>query len=275
MVNSAIEFLRVSGRDRWFLYLHLMDVHEYLYDQETAVFGTSYSDIYDNSILHLDQILDQLFGYLSQNGYLENTLVVLTADHGEAFGERGFEGHAREVYRETTEVPWIISFPFRLAPGVTVDVRTQNVDVWPTILDLLGLPALPRSDGRSRKPEILAAARDEAMPAEDPQQAIAHIDRFWGRPVLVAAPVVAVVEDGLRYVTVHNGNTVQEELFDAKTDPLEKRSVLAVRPEDAGRLRAVAEQYLESPAIWDSAPATLELDEIQLNQLRALGYALP
>jgi arylsulfatase A-like enzyme len=275
VVNSAIEFLRVSGRDRWFLYLHLMDVHEYLYDQETAVFGTSYSDIYDNSILHLDQILDQLFGYLSQNGYLENTLVVLTADHGEAFGERGFEGHAREVYRETTEVPWIISFPFRLAPGVTVDVRTQNVDVWPTILDLLGLPALPRSDGRSRKPEILAAARDEAMPAEDPQQAIAHIDRFWGRPVLVAAPVVAVVEDGLRYVTVHNGNTVQEELFDAKTDPLEKRSVLAVRPEDAGRLRAVAEQYLESPAIWDSAPATLELDEIQLNQLRALGYALP
>jgi sulfatase-like protein len=255
-VNAAIEFLRLSGDQRWLLYLHLMDVHEYLYDDESAVFGTSYSDIYDNSILHLDRILDRLLAYLAGTGQMQRTIVVLAADHGEAFGERGFEGHAREVYRETTEVPWIIAFPFRLDP--------------------LGLPALPRSDGRSRMPEILAAARGEAAPAEAEETAIAHIDRFWGRPLQVAAPVVAVSEDGLRYVSVRGGGTRDsEQLFDAKTDPLERQDLAAHRPDDAERLRKVADAYLESPPVWNSAPPTLELDEIQLNQLRALGYALP
>ena len=275
-VNAAIEFLRLSGDQRWLLYLHLMDVHEYLYDDESAVFGTSYSDIYDNSILHLDRILDRLLAYLSGTGQMQRTIVVLSADHGEAFGERGYEGHAREVYRETTEVPWIIAFPFRLEPGATVEARTRNVDVWPTLLELLGLPALPRSDGRSRVPEILAAARGEAAPAEPDQTAIAHIDRFWGRPLETAAPVVAVAEDGLRYVSVRGGGTRDsEQLFDAKIDPFERQDLAAHRPDDAARLRKVADAYLQSPPVWDTTPPTLELDEIQLNQLRALGYALP
>ena len=50
-VKSALEFLRVRGGERWFLYLHLMDLHEYIYDQESARFGSDYSDIYDNSIV--------------------------------------------------------------------------------------------------------------------------------------------------------------------------------------------------------------------------------
>jgi arylsulfatase A-like enzyme len=272
-VDAAIEFLRVRGRERWFLYLHLMDVHQYLYDEETALFGTSYSDVYDNSIRHLDLILDRLFGYLAQEGYLDRTLVVISADHGEAFGERGFEGHAREVYRETTEVPWILVFPFRLEPGVVVDVRTQNVDVWPTLLDLLGLPGLSGVDGRSRVPEILAAARGGPA-ADDGSPAIAHIERFWGQRAAPSAPVIAVAQAGLRYVAIRDrAGRAQEELFDARSDPRELRDVLPERPEEAARLRALAQEYLASQPSW--APPALEIDEIELNQLRALGYVAP
>src|SRR5262249_45336944 len=157
---------------------------------------------------------------------------VVSADHGEAFRERGFEGHAREVYRETTEVPWLLAFPFRLEGGVVVDVRTQNVDVWPTVLDLLGLPPLPRSDGHSRVPEILAPARGEAPPSEPPSPAIAHIDRSWGQPQRPSSPNVAVVEDGLRYVTLRGaGEPSREELFDSKTDPKELVDLGRERPE--------------------------------------------
>ena len=274
-VDAAIEFLLLHGHERWFLYLHLMDVHQYLYDQETARFGTSYSDIYDNSILHLDLVLDRLLGDLAQRGQLGRTLIVVVADHGEAFGERGFEGHARDVYRETTEVPWILAFPFRLEKGLVATGRTRNVDVWPTLLDLLGLPPLPLSDGRSRVPEILAAARGEAAP-EDGAPAIAHLDRLWARPASVAAPTVAVSQQGLRYVAIppNPSGVAREELFDATSDPLETRNVLSQRPEEAERLRRVADAYLASGPVWESAPPSLELDEIQLNQLRALGYVV-
>jgi arylsulfatase A-like enzyme len=273
-VDAAIEFLRVHGDERWLLYLHLMDVHQYLYDEDSAVFGTSYSDIYDNSILHLDGLIDRLLTYLARSGLLERTLVVVAADHGEAFGERGFEGHAREVYRETTEIPWILAFPFRLERGARVDVRTQNVDVWPTLLELLGLPPIPNADGRSRVPEIVAAVRGEPA-AGEAAPAIAHIDRSWGRPMRVSAPAVAVTQDGLRYVALHQGRAKVEQLFDSERDPLEQRDVLAERSEDAARLRGLADAYLASEPAWSTAPPTLELDEVQLNQLRALGYAVP
>jgi arylsulfatase A-like enzyme len=273
-VDAAIEFLRLHGNGRWFLYLHLMDVHQYLYDEESALFGTTYSDIYDNSILHVDGILDRLLGHLARTRLLERTIVVIAADHGEAFGERGFEGHARELYRETTEVPWILALPFRLEPGVVVEARTSNLDIWPTLLDLLGLPPLPNADGRSRVPAILAAARSEPAPA-DATPAMAYLDRHWGHPRSSSSATVAVLEDGLRYVTREDGRVRREELFDAKSDPLEQHNLVAERSEDTARLRALADQYLGSGLSWSEAPPTLELDEVQLNQLRALGYAVP
>jgi hypothetical protein len=67
----------------------------------------------------------------------------------------------------------------------------------------------------------------------------------------------------------------REELFDAKSDPLEQHNLVAERSEDTARLRALADQYLGSGLSWSEAPPTLELDEVQLNQLRALGYAVP
>jgi len=275
-VDAAIEFLRVNGRERWFLYLHLMDVHQYLYDEDSAAFGTTYSDIYDNSILHLNLVLDRLLATMAESGQLERTLIVVGADHGEAFGERGFEGHAREVYKETTEVPLILAFPFRLEPGIVIETRSSNVDIWPTVLDLLGLPAMPETDGRSLKPEILAAARGEAAP-EESELAIAHLDRFWGRPVTVASPIVAVARDGLRYVAIQDPSTrtTREQLFDAKSDPGELHDVARQRGEETQQLRELATQYLQSEPVWGEPSPTLELDEIQLNQLRALGYALP
>jgi arylsulfatase A-like enzyme len=274
-VVAASAFLRVYGRERWFLYLHLMDVHEYLYDEESALFGTSYSDVYDNSIRRVNIVLDGLIRYLAREGLLENTLVVVTSDHGEAFGERGFEGHARKVYRETTEVPLILSFPFRLEPGVVVEQRTRNVDVWPTLLDLLGLPALRHADGRSRVADILAAARGQPPPA-DGNASLAHLDQTWGRRNFESLPTVAVSDGGFRYVVSREpGGAAREELFDASSDAAEVRNVIRERVEDATRLRAVADSYLESDPPWGSSTPPLELDEMELNQLRALGYAVP
>ena len=131
VVADAIEFLRIHGKSsRWFLYLHLMDVHEYTYDQESALFGNAVSDIYDNSILREDWVVSTLYDYLGKQGLLEKTIFVLISDHGEAFGERGFEGHAREVFPESTETPFIIGLPFKLAPGHRLYLIEPNGKHW-------------------------------------------------------------------------------------------------------------------------------------------------
>jgi len=275
LVDEAMEFLRVEGKKRWFLYLHLMDVHEYTYDAESARFGTSSSDVYDNAILHVDGVLDQLFGRLLADDYLKSTLIVIAADHGEAHGERGFEGHARNVFPEVTTVPFVISFPFRLQPGLVIHSRTANVDIWPTVLELLGLPAMGAVDGRSRVPEILAAARGEAPPAEE-TTSIAHLDTTWGQRVRTTSPMVAIREGRFRYIQLRDphGKT-REELFDSDLDVRELKDRLAEEPAEAERLRAQAESYLASRPTWAGETKPLELNELQLNQLRALGYAVP
>jgi arylsulfatase A-like enzyme len=272
VVAAAVEFLRLRGGERWFLYLHLMDVHEYLYDEESALFGVHFSDVYDNSIHWTDGMLELLLSSLADLGYLDETLVVVTSDHGEAFGERGFEGHARKVYRETMEIPLFIFFPFRLEPGVVVETRTRNIDVWPTVLDLLGLE-LPATDGRSQLPEILASARGEALP-DAGEPAIAHLDQTWARPERPPEPTVAVSEGTLRYVRVQQRNSVIEQLYDASGDPRELRDRARLDPETLERLAAVADAYLELRPDWGEAP-TREISELELSHLRALGYALP
>jgi arylsulfatase A-like enzyme len=273
-VEAALEFLRINGHKRWFLYLHFMDVHEYLYDEDSALFGTDHASTYLNAVRHTDDVIGVFLQSLAERGYLENTLIAIASDHGEAFGERGFEGHAREVFRETTEVPFLISFPFRLERGVTVASQSRNVDIWPTLFDLLGLEIPAVTDGRSHVPEILALARGETPPATADGTAIAHLDQNWGRPNQPAQPMVAVVEQGHRYVRVAQKDGALEDLFDRSDDPEELQDRALDQPETLARFQKLADAYLEAKPSLGEAPER-EVDELELRQLRALGYAIP
>jgi choline-sulfatase len=270
VVNSAIEFLRAQGEgERWFLYVHLMDVHQYVYDEDTALFGTTYSDIYDNSIRWTDRVLGSLIEDLDRRGLRDKTVIVVAGDHGEAFGEHGREGHARDVQAEVTTTPWIISLPFRLEPGIVVDAATENVDLWPTMLDLLKLPPIEGIDGESRLAAIMAAARGEAIPPRETPR-YAHLDQTWGRTKEEPRPMVAVREGPYRLVRAHG---TKGWLYNRTDDPLEQVDVSEDEPEVLERLQALADAYLERPpAPWQASD--VELDDAQLEQLRALGYQI-
>jgi len=279
LIPSTMEFLRVNGDERWFLYLHLMDLHEYLYDEDSAKFGTQYTDVYDNSILRENLVIRELLNRMRRDGHLDNTIIAIGSDHGEAFSERGIEGHARAVFRETTEVPFLLSFPFKLEPGLDIETRSANVDIWPTLLDLLGLPPLPDTDGKSRKPEILAAARGEPL-ADTGELAIAHLDQNWGQRDKEPAPVVSITQSNFRYIMHPNESPIparfdEDQLFDSTTDVEEMEDVIAAEPEVANLLKEEIDRYLDTEPPWGTELQTLEIDEIQLNQLRALGYKIP
>jgi arylsulfatase A-like enzyme len=250
-----------------------MDVHEYTYDQHTALFGSSYSDVYDNSIRWVDHLIELLTENMWADGYAENTIVVISADHGEAFRERGLEGHARAIFRETTEVPLIILLPFQLEEGIVVESRSRNVDIWPTVLDLFGLSLPGDLDGRSLLPEVMAAGRREVL--EDSSEfGLAYLDQAWGQAQNDPKPSIALVDGNMRYVRSSHSGTERDYLFDAASDPAELRNLSVSSDEALVRWREIADEQLAREPDWGAAP-TRELDEMELNQLRALGYALP
>jgi arylsulfatase A-like enzyme len=273
IVDSAVEFLHAHGHERFFLYLHMMDVHQYAYSEENALFGTSYSDSYDNAIRWVDSLLGHVFAALDERGLRDRTLIVLAADHGEAFGEHDGEGHARNVYGEVTQTPLILGFPFRLEPGIVVEARSENVDLWPTVLELVGLPPLPDVDGHSLVPQIVAAATGE-QPSDEDGVAFASIDTRWGRTRETPRPMVAVNQGRWRLI-FRAGLPKRSELYDKSADPSEARSLAAEQPELTEALNELAVGYLKSPPPpWGGDAPIIEIDELQLNQLRALGYGV-
>ncbi len=273
---SAVEFLNTWGKERFLLYLHYMDVHQYTYSGESALFGTSYSDAYDNAIHWTDQNLGAVLSELDALGLRERTVVVIASDHGEEFLEHGSEGHAKGLYTEVVRVPLVISLPFRLEPGIVIEPRIANVDLWPTLFDLLGLPALPGVDGQSRLPWIEAAVRGEPNePGTDESAVFAQIDRRWGRPEEASQPLVRVANGRFSLLASLGGqDDGMVRLFDLENDPGEQRDLAESQPDEAARLKALVNGYLARPPVDWGAPLEVEIDELERGQLRALGYIL-
>jgi N-acetylglucosamine-6-sulfatase len=220
----------------------------------------------------VDRNVGAVVRQLQDLGLLDRTVVVIASDHGEAFREHGFEGHARDVYQEVAGTPWIISLPFALEPGVVVDQTVANIDIWPTVLDLVGLPPLAGVDGRSAVPLILASQDGSPTAADRDRPIFAHLERNWARKSKPSRALVAVTQPPYRLIYDVAGETV--ELYDHSTDPGEMRDEAVEHPEVAARMRAEADGYLERGSQQALEAPRVEVDELRLRQLIALGYAV-
>lgn len=201
---------------------------------------------------------------------------MVAADHGEAFQEHGNEGHAKDLHREVVYTPWILSFPFALDRGVVVDAMTENVDIWPTILDLLGEAPMDQADGVSRLPEILAAAGVEGGEPVGPERpSYAQLDRVWGKASVPSEPLVAVTVADRRFMRGF-GAKPGAKLYDTQADPQEQDDLLSHGPPvDIRELDALLDAYQSRPEPdWRKDVGRVELDDLQKGQLRAIGYSI-
>lgn len=161
-INHLERYARRSDPPPLFLWVHFYDAHHpYQAPERPTAFGSSDLDRYDAEIAYLDRNIGELLNALDARKLTENTVVVLTSDHGEEFGEHGIRFHARSLFNQVTRVPLIIR-----APGGTARVVTQPVsivDVMPTVLDLVGVPA-PALNGRSLAGAVRGVDRGPTRP---------------------------------------------------------------------------------------------------------------
>jgi len=267
---SGVEFIRTHAKVRFFLYLHYMDVHQYVFDQSAAdlKFGNGLSDSYDSAIHWVDRNVGRMLQELDALDITRKTIVVIASDHGEGFSVHG-EGHARTLYGEVTHVPLILSLPFRLKEGVVVEPQVQNVDIWPTLFELLGIEFSGPTDGRSTVPLIEAAASDPPRKDEPGIPAFAYLDRTWGQEKAAHAPLVSVQKGDYRLILGSNPESLQ--LFDTASDPIEQKNIADQHPDVVAELQPQVSTLMTSTPQWGASPQ-IKLDEMYREQLRALGY---
>lgn len=270
---AARDFLEHFGQEKFFLYLHLMDLHQYVFDDDADAFGPTYSDAYDKAIDWTDRVIGAIVDALDAAGALPRTVIAISSDHGEAFLEHGREGHAYDLYREVVEVPYVIIPPLILDRGIRVEQTIANVDVWPTLLDLVGLPPLPGVDGRSMLPLILAAggASPEHAPADLARPVVSHLDQHWGGRAEAREWVSLTDGDSRLILQPDHPNSVA--FYDWSSDPGEAMNRAAENPPQLQPMLERIDRYLkDSEPPWGVESPTIEIDELRLNQLRALGY---
>jgi len=270
---AARDFLEHFGQEKFFLYLHLMDIHQYVFDDDADDFGPTYSDAYDKAIDWTDRVIGALVEALDAAGTLPRTVIVIASDHGEAFLEHGREGHAYDLHREVVEVPFVIIPPLILDRGIRVAETIANVDVWPTLLDLVGLPPLQGVDGRSMLPLVLGAA--ESSPDRGSSNlirpVISHLDQHWGGRSEPLDWISLTDADSRLILQRDRANPI--EFYDSNTDPWEENNIAAENPPALRPMIERIDRYLKSSRPpWGVESPRIEIDELRLNQLRALGY---
>lgn len=130
----------------WWLLRDRVNTHAMSLDEEAL---DDLDRLYRLEISEVDAVVGRMLAALALDGTLDRTLVVVTADHGEGFLERGRIDHGYGPYRELLHVPLIVRLPGRAHAGARSDVLAQNLDVAATVLDVLGLPAPPAWSSRS------------------------------------------------------------------------------------------------------------------------------
>jgi len=153
---------KANTEGRFFAWFHFLDPHDlYMPHDGIGPYGKSTRDKYDAEVTFVDQHLGKLLSFVEAQPWGKRTAIILSSDHGDAFGEHGMYRHGFEVWDVLTHVPLMIK-----APGITprqIDVPRSGVDLAPTILEIFGVQKDAAMQGTSLVPELYgkeAEARD-------------------------------------------------------------------------------------------------------------------
>ena len=246
VVDEAISWLQRQRDGRLFLWVHLFEPHAPYGDPRS---GRPTETRYRDEIAEADRQLARLTEALGTRQ--PSTLVVVTSDHGEAFGEHDEISHSVFVYDTTLRIPLIVAGP-AVRAGMRVDQPVSLVDLAPTITRTLNLPPMD-TDGADLSPALNGGeAPGRVLYAES----FAPLFDFgW-------SPLRSVREDGWKYI-----EAPKPELYDLSSDPGETRNLVAQNRARAAALQAHVQRY-SAP----EAARAAKTDPEAARRLAALGY---
>lgn len=235
MTQVIIEQLKKKRPGQFFLWAHYMDPHDQyiLHDMCPEEWGRKNRDRYDCEVLYTDHFIGKLLNFVKQQDYWNDTAVIITADHGEAFGDHGMYKHAFELWEVLVRVPLMFKVP-GAAPKRISEPRT-HIDLAPTIMDLMGQPPLPTFQGQSLVPEIFG----EPPKARD--LIVLQLNEDTHNP-----PRRAIVKGDYKLIVWGKNQGYKRQLFNLKEDPGELSDLSESEPERLKEMRALFKQAFDA-----------------------------
>jgi len=300
-IAAARAFAEAQQGDRWMLMLHLMEPHDPYFERPYN--GVAYGraehevpeadqvdylrELYAAEIEHMDADLAVLVQWLKDSGQYDDTLIIVTSDHGEEFLEHGGWWHGTTLYQEQIHVPLIVKLPDQEHAGTRVPWVVRHIDIAPTIADVATVEPSDQWQGSTlfgedfaefSSPDAVTQVDDETgeevsvpVEKEDP--------RTYDRTVFAQEDfegnrVAAVIQGGWKYIESNDGprGLPPGELFDLTFDSGEQKNLLASETDTAGALIKALEIERSVANGTMVFGEEAEIDEATMNRLKALGY---
>ena len=218
--------------------------------------------MYGLEVEYVDREIGRLLDELGRSGRLENTLLVVTSDHGEGLGDHGLMGHIHQLYDTLIRVPLLMVMP-GVDGGAVENQTIRQVDLRPTLLALLGVPDPIEIDGVD-----MSALFRGRTPGQPPP----HLGMTF-RP-LASADLRCLVMDGFKFIRNEQSRVV--ELYDLDNDPGEQHNLADLSEGGSAarleRFTHLLDTQLAASRPEDTMPGEIPLSEEERNMLESLGY---
>jgi tetratricopeptide (TPR) repeat protein len=256
VVDAALAWLSRPRAGPFFCWVHLYDPHA-PYLPHSDLFGDEFAERpYDAEIAYDDRQVGRLLEFLKSRGLDAGTLVVVVGDHGEGLGQHVEQMHGSTLYNATMRVPLLFRRPAQLPPGRRVASNVSLVDVFPTILELLGLNPARKISGRSVSPALQGGAAPGSLcygATDEP-----FLKEGW-------SPLRSLTDGPLKYI-----RTTRVELYDLDSDPDERNNLAEKDPELVQAMESRLADF-ESRLV-PRAEVQVQISGAERRALASLGY---
>jgi arylsulfatase A-like enzyme/tetratricopeptide (TPR) repeat protein len=250
VVDLALQWLQQDKTKPFFAWVHLYDAHT-PYEPPAPLTG------YDGEITFADAQVGRLIEWLERSGLKENTVVIITADHGEGLGSHGESEHGYYVYDYAVRVPLIVRMPG--TSGLRIGAQVRTTDIMPTILDAVGREAAGNIDGQSLLPLIADPQREHPRYAYSEAMS-SKLQYGWSALY------------SLRTVDHKFIEAPRSELYDLRSDPGETSNRLDDQRRVARELKDALQRIRDDADKRAPKHQEANLDPETVQKLASLGY---
>ena len=228
--------------------------------EESEPLGSEVRALHQKAVSNLDRIVGTLFDGLKERGLFERSIIVVTSDHGEAFGGHGVVEHSKDVYEDLVRIPLLVKLPGQTAGSVKSE-RASSVDVAGLVA-----AALAGTDAESLAAVFPRTPGGHPVVVENHFSRVKDLKRYGER---FRRQRRAIYDGPLKLVVGSDGTA---ELYHVEDDPFETVDLAADRPEDVERLSRELEETLARGVYRGDRVLPGQLDAAQRQEMNALGY---
>jgi len=245
---------------KFFAWVHFYDPHlPYNPPGEYRSDKGGLSDLYDGEVAYTDAYVGKIIQDLENNDTLDNTLVVIVGDHGEAFGEHQEYGHSVFCYEENLKVPLIFYNPRLFPEGFRVENRVSLIDLMPSLIEMYRLDTPPAVQGKSFA-KMLAGKQERG-------ERFFYIESMYGKESLGWAPLTGIIDGPYKFISLP-----EPELYDLEKDNKERNNLVSIKKDIVEALDEKLKKIMLEYSTSRRGNARRKLTAEDRRRLESLGY---